>query len=69
MKDNLKMAFPACLGSSVAVTLVQVFRYPGIWGVGDLLFNFAIIFIVTTIIVSLCFWVYSHITKLFLTRA
>lgn len=63
MKDSLKKAFPACLGSSIAVTAVQFFRHPDIWGISDLLFNFAFIFIVTTMIVSLCFWGYSHIAK------
>ena len=63
MKDSIKKAFPACFGSSFAATLVQFFWRFGTMGISDFLFTFVIVLIITTMIVSLCFWIYGHITK------
>ena len=57
VKDSFKKVLPACFGSSVAVSAVQLFHHTGVWGVGD----FFGTFVVTTIIVSFIFWIFSFI--------
>ena len=60
MGKHLKKAIPACIGSSIAVTVVSYFRYPDLWDIGDLILNLVVTFVVTTIAVSICFWIVSR---------
>ena len=60
MGKYIKKAIPACTGASIAVTFVSYFRHPGLWGIGDLILNLLVTFVVTTIAVSICFWIASR---------
>ena len=59
-KKYIKKVIPACIGSSIAVTFVSYFRYPGLWDIGDLILNLLVTFVVTAIAVSICFWIVSR---------
>lgn len=63
MKACVKKAVPGCLGASGAVTAVGFFRNPETWGIGSLFSNFAVTFILATIIVAAFFWVWERISK------
>ena len=63
MKDYIKKAFPFCFVSSFIGTFVQSFMHLGVMGIVDFLFTFVIVLIITTMIVSLWFWIYGHIAK------
>lgn len=56
MGKYIKQAIPACLGASAAVTFISYFRHPDLWGIGDLMLNLFVTFVVTTIAVSICFF-------------
>ena len=63
MKKYIKKAIPGCLGSSLAVVAVQSFNYLGVWKLWDFIVNFLFTFIVTTVIVSVCLWLWSKIKR------
>ena len=63
MKACLKKVILGCLGSSGVVTAVVFFRNPETWGIGSLFSNFAVTFILATIIVAAFFWVRERISK------
>ncbi len=63
MKESIRKVFPACLGSCFAVMLVELFRHPGVRGIGDFLLKYLITCVVTTAIVSLCHWAFGRLSK------
>lgn len=63
MGKYLKSIVPACIGSSLALSLLNYFRHPGLWSLGELLLNFLFMFLVTLAIVSLCFWIWSRLKR------
>jgi len=60
MGKYIKAAIPSSIGSSVAVSLVTYFRHPDSWGIVDLMINVLFVFIITTVAVSLGFWLISR---------
>lgn len=54
-----KKAIPVSLGSSLAACFLELFRHPGIWGVGAFIFNFVLTFVVTAVVVAVCLWLWS----------
>ncbi len=63
MMASVKKAIPGSFGASLGVSLVNFFRYPGMWGVGDFLRSFVFAFVVTTAIVAVCIWLWSRIRR------
>lgn len=63
MKSCVKKAIPLSLGASLAACFLELFRYPGIWGVGAFSFNFVLTFVVTTVVVAACLWLWSLVIK------
>jgi len=63
MKKYIKRAISACFGSSLAVVAVQSFDYLGVWKLWDFLINFLFTFIITTVVVSVCLWLWSKIKR------
>ena len=61
MRKSITKAAPPCFGSSIAATFVQFFRNLGVWGIVDFLYTFTLTFIITTIIVAVCLWLWEHI--------
>ena len=67
MWTYIKRAATGSLGASIAATLVQLFWYPirltSMSGISELLFNFVLTFIITTIIIAACIWLEDHISR------
>ena len=63
MKNSVRMAALPCLGSCIAATIVEYFRHPGVWGAGEVLWNFFLTYIITTTIVSFAIWVWMRIKQ------
>ena len=65
----IKKAAAGSLGASIAATLVQLFRYPvrltSMSGISELLLNFGLTFIITTVtvIIAACIWLGKRILR------
>ena len=59
MKTYIKKALPGSFGASFAVTLLEIIRHPRLWSVGSALLNFAFTLLVTTLFVTICFWLFD----------
>ena len=63
MGKYIKTVIPGCIGASVAVTFAEYFRHPDLWRIGDFIVNLFFIFIVATIIASICFWTWARMKR------
>lgn len=59
MGKYIKPVIPGCIGASVAVTFVEYFRHPDLWGIGGFILALLFTFIGTTIFASICFLLYT----------
>ena len=63
----IKKAAAGSLGASIVATLVQLFRYPvrltSMSGISELLLNFGLTFIITTVIIAVCIWLGERILR------
>ena len=67
MWSCIKRAVPGSLGASIGATLLRCFRYSilltSLSGIVDLIFGFALAFVVTTMIVAVCIWLGERIFR------
>lgn len=63
MGTYMKKVVPGCLGSSFGVTMVELLRHIGVWGIGDFLFTFTVTFIVTILILTVCIWLWAKVKE------
>ncbi len=64
MGKYIRKAIPACLGASIGATLVECYRYSvlltSLGGIVKLLFQFALTFVVTLLIVAGLIWLWDR---------
>ena len=61
MKNAIRKSVPPCLGSCLAVSVVQLFRHMGVWTADDFVINFILTFLITSLIVTPCGWLWGRI--------